>query len=104
VAVDDHILISLEPRHAENILEGRKRVELRRRAMNVISGRRYGYTLNYLLALSSVERSSRLFTCLQRQHCGSDLVQSPESHETNSLSTSPIEKKGSLWSCPAVGA
>jgi predicted transcriptional regulator len=38
VAVDDHILISLEPRHAENILEGRKRVELRRRAMNVSIG------------------------------------------------------------------
>ena len=36
--VDDHILISLEPRHAENILEGRKQVELRRRAMNVSIG------------------------------------------------------------------
>ena len=32
---DEHILISLEPRHAESILEGRKTVELRRRAMNV---------------------------------------------------------------------
>lgn len=38
MAVDDHILISLEPRHAENILEGRKRVELRRRTMNVAIG------------------------------------------------------------------
>jgi predicted transcriptional regulator len=38
VAVNEHILISLEPRHAENILEGRKRVELRRRAMNVSIG------------------------------------------------------------------
>jgi predicted transcriptional regulator len=38
VAADDHILISLEPRHAENILEGRKRVELRRRTMNVSIG------------------------------------------------------------------
>lgn len=36
--IDDHILISLEPRHAENILEGRKRVELRRRAMKVSVG------------------------------------------------------------------
>jgi predicted transcriptional regulator len=38
VAHDDHILISLEPRHAENILEGRKRVELRRRTMKVAIG------------------------------------------------------------------
>ena len=38
MSVDDHILISLEPRHAENILEGRKRVELRRRTMNVTIG------------------------------------------------------------------
>jgi predicted transcriptional regulator len=38
VSVDDHILISLEPRHAESILEGRKRVELRRRTMNVTIG------------------------------------------------------------------
>jgi predicted transcriptional regulator len=35
---DEHILISLEPRHAESILEGRKTVELRRRAMNVKVG------------------------------------------------------------------
>lgn len=33
-----HILISLEPRHAENILSGRKRVELRKRSMNVQIG------------------------------------------------------------------
>lgn len=33
-----HILISLEPRHAENILTGRKRVELRKRPMNVHVG------------------------------------------------------------------
>lgn len=33
-----HILISLEPRHAENILTGRKRVELRKRSMNVDAG------------------------------------------------------------------
>lgn len=33
-----HILISLEPRHAENILSGRKRVELRKRPMNVGAG------------------------------------------------------------------
>ena len=33
-----HILISLEPRHAENILSGRKRVELRKRPMNVHIG------------------------------------------------------------------
>ena len=38
MSVDDQILISLEPRHAENILEGRKRVELRRRTMNVTIG------------------------------------------------------------------
>lgn len=34
----DHILISLESRHAENIFAGRKRVELRRRMMNVSPG------------------------------------------------------------------
>lgn len=34
----EHILISLEPRHAENIFSGRKRVELRRRTMNVSPG------------------------------------------------------------------
>lgn len=33
-----HILISLEPRHAENILSGSKRVELRKRTMNVHIG------------------------------------------------------------------
>lgn len=33
-----HILISLEPRHANNILNGRKVVELRRRAMLVEPG------------------------------------------------------------------
>lgn len=33
-----HILISLEPRHAENIFAGRKQVELRRRTMHVESG------------------------------------------------------------------
>jgi predicted transcriptional regulator len=32
------VLISLEKRHAENILSGAKRVELRRRSMNVIPG------------------------------------------------------------------
>lgn len=35
---DDHILVSLEPRHAESILAGRKDVELRRRTMNVAPG------------------------------------------------------------------
>jgi predicted transcriptional regulator len=35
---DEHILISLEPRHADNILAGSKRVELRRRAMNISPG------------------------------------------------------------------
>ena len=34
----EHILISLEPRHAENIFSGRKQVELRRRTMNVSPG------------------------------------------------------------------
>lgn len=34
----EHILISLEDRHAENILAGRKFVELRRRFMNVAIG------------------------------------------------------------------
>jgi len=38
VESDENILISLEPRHAENILSGLKRVELRRRAMNVEPG------------------------------------------------------------------
>lgn len=34
----DHILISLEQRHAENILSGMKLVELRRRAMKLKAG------------------------------------------------------------------
>lgn len=34
----EHVLISLEERHAENILAGTKHVELRRRAMNVRAG------------------------------------------------------------------
>lgn len=34
----EHILISLSPRHAENIFAGRKLVELRRRTMNVLPG------------------------------------------------------------------
>lgn len=34
----DHILISLDARHAESILEGRKFVEFRRRSMNVEAG------------------------------------------------------------------
>jgi predicted transcriptional regulator len=33
-----HVLISLEARHAENILSGLKQVELRRRSMNVTAG------------------------------------------------------------------
>lgn len=33
-----HILISLEPRHAENILAGRKQVELRKRVMKIVPG------------------------------------------------------------------
>lgn len=33
-----HLLVSLEPRHAESILAGHKRVELRRRPMNVSAG------------------------------------------------------------------
>ncbi len=35
---DEHILISLEPHHAENILSSVKTVELRRRTMNVKVG------------------------------------------------------------------
>jgi predicted transcriptional regulator len=35
---DEHILISLEARHAEKILDGKKLVELRRRPMNVSKG------------------------------------------------------------------
>lgn len=35
---NEHILISLESRHAENIFAGRKRVELRRRNMNISPG------------------------------------------------------------------
>lgn len=38
MAKDEHILISLSPRHAENIFAGRKQVELRRRTMNVLPG------------------------------------------------------------------
>src|SRR5579863_2728843 len=34
----EHILISLASRHAENILAGTKRVELRRRTMNIEPG------------------------------------------------------------------
>ncbi|NDI85398.1 transcriptional regulator [Undibacterium crateris] len=34
----EHILISLAPRHAENIFAGRKKIELRRRSMNVAPG------------------------------------------------------------------
>ena len=34
----EHILISLESRHAENIFAGHKQVELRRRTMNVSPG------------------------------------------------------------------
>lgn len=35
---NEHILISLEARHAENIFAGRKSVEFRRRSMNVSPG------------------------------------------------------------------
>lgn len=35
---NEHILISLERRHADNIFAGRKRVELRRRSMNISPG------------------------------------------------------------------
>ena len=38
MSVSDHILISLDVRHATNILEGRKFVEFRRRPMNVKPG------------------------------------------------------------------
>lgn len=38
MSIGDQILISLEARHAENILLGRKLVELRRRPMNVKPG------------------------------------------------------------------
>lgn len=35
---EEHILISLTPRHAENIFAGHKLVELRRRTMNITPG------------------------------------------------------------------
>lgn len=35
---EENIMISLEPRHAENILNGNKSVELRRRPMNIEPG------------------------------------------------------------------
>lgn len=35
---ENHILISLTPRHAENIFDGRKHVELRRRTMHITPG------------------------------------------------------------------
>jgi predicted transcriptional regulator len=38
MAKGEHILISLEARHAENIFSGRKQVELRRRSMNITPG------------------------------------------------------------------
>ncbi|HEY8094646.1 MAG TPA: hypothetical protein VIE65_00935 [Methylobacter sp.] len=34
----EHILISLAPRHAGNVFSGRKQIELRRRTMNVVPG------------------------------------------------------------------
>lgn len=38
MADGSHILISLEPRHAEGIFSGRKQVELRRRIMHISPG------------------------------------------------------------------
>jgi len=38
VARNEHIIISLDARHADNIFEGRKHVELRRRKMNIEPG------------------------------------------------------------------
>ncbi|SPA48448.1 conserved protein of unknown function [Cupriavidus taiwanensis] len=38
MSTNDHVLISLDERHANNILAGTKRVELRRRTMHVVSG------------------------------------------------------------------
>lgn len=38
MAKKEHIIISLDSRHAENIFEGRKHVELRRRKMHVEPG------------------------------------------------------------------
>lgn len=38
MSIDDQILISLEARHAENIMNGRKLVEFRRRKMNIVPG------------------------------------------------------------------
>jgi predicted transcriptional regulator len=38
VSIDDQILISLEARHADNIFQGNKLVEFRRRSMNVNPG------------------------------------------------------------------
>ncbi|MBI1888198.1 MAG: transcriptional regulator [Nitrosomonadales bacterium] len=35
---EEHILISLTPRHAENIFDGHKHVELRRRTMHISPG------------------------------------------------------------------
>jgi predicted transcriptional regulator len=34
----EHILISLAPRHSENIFAGKKQIELRRRTMHIIAG------------------------------------------------------------------
>jgi hypothetical protein len=80
VSVDDQILVSLEPRHAENILEGRKRVELRRRTMSVTIGstvwmyaklpvgsiwRRYGDSIMVFNHRSSLLVSDTI------PHCGS---------------------------------
>jgi predicted transcriptional regulator len=38
VAKEEHIIISLDARHADNIFDGRKHVELRRRKMNIEPG------------------------------------------------------------------
>lgn len=38
MTANDHVLISLEERHANNIFAGTKRVELRRRTMHVTNG------------------------------------------------------------------
>jgi predicted transcriptional regulator len=104
VADDDHILISLEPRHAENLLDGRKRVELRRHAMNVSIGSTVWMYAKLPVGSIIGRAITRLFMCLHRQRYGSDLVRSLESPEANSSSTSLIETKGSLWNCPIVGA
>ncbi len=86
--VEDNILISLEPRHAENILAGLKRVELRRRTMNVSPG--CTVWIYAKLPVGSIVGRTTLsrFTFGLRPSCGVDSAMYPESQNRNFLNIS----------------